>query len=727
MLAIEKDKICHWFNAIKQALLETGHRRLVVLSGPLDWSNTIAQILVNYFNDQSKPNSGFVWQAWGDDFFNKELVSQLNYRHYLGTENELVFYADTTFHPDAFAALSGTLKAGGMMVWFCPPTTQPSAAVDFEHSLFIKRVLNKAKRDSEVYFLYADQPFPEQPLPAKLIIAESSSKEKPEPHWQALKDESQDLFYGCLTQDQQTAVHAIFQVVSGHRNRPLVLTADRGRGKSSALAIATAQLILQANQRQTLLITGPHKNALAVFFKQLQHCCPQGDYQGNVFQWGEHKVCFVTIDELLKQKHQANLLFVDEASAIPVHLLTRLLGVYHRIVFSSTLHGYEGSGRGFSIKFLPQLKNVCPNSNQLHINQPIRWSTNDPLERFIFDCFLLSSPKKLTNLSHCSSKFVLADVDIQEISQQQLQTNEVLLVDIFAVLVTAHYQTSPSDLKLLLTNPQVRIFVSFYQQQVLAVALALVEGHASTTQIKQLSQSERRLTNQFLPQSLYIHNGISSAFNYRYLRIMRIAVHPSYQQLGIGKRLLTQIKHYAQKQQFDILGTSFAATAELMSFWFTENYQVGRLGFTRDKSSGEHSALLLQGLNDQGNNQVKQIVEQFYQGLSFYLSSELSHLSAQLIERIIKQWPKQNLSRLNDEHKQSVQDYLINKRQYIPCLFSLHHWLIDTMVHNDIEVPALLIARILQRKPSQVLCHEFGITGKKQLEKQTQELVMRLA
>jgi tRNA(Met) cytidine acetyltransferase len=208
---------------------------------------------------------------------------------------------------------------------------------------------------------------------------------------------------------------------------------------------------------------------------------------------------------------------------------------------------------------------------------------------------------------------------------------------------------------------------------------------------------------------------------------MRIAVHPSYQQLGIGKRLLTQIKHYAQKQQFDILGTSFAATAELMSFWFTENYQVGRLGFTRDKSSGEHSALLLQGLNDQGNNQVKQIVEQFYQGLSFYLSSELSHLSAQLIERIIKQWPKQNLSRLNDEHKQSVQDYLINKRQYIPCLFSLHHWLIDTMVHNDIEVPALLIARILQRKPSQVLCHEFGITGKKQLEKQTQELVMRLA
>lgn len=727
MLAIEKDKICHWFSATKQALLGTGHRRLVVLSGPLDWSNTIAQTLVSYFNQQNKHKSNLVWQAWGNGFLNKESVTQINYRHYLGTENELVFYADTTFHPDAFAALSGTLIAGGIMVWFCPSISQSSADIDLTDSLFIKRVLNKARRDGEVYFLSADQPFSEQPLASQLSLAEQRLKEKTPPSGQTLKTTNKKLSYGCITKDQQTAVNSILKVVSGHRNRPLVLTADRGRGKSSALAIAAAQLIFQANQSQTLLITGPHKNALTVFFKQLQHCCPQGVYQDNVFRWGEHKVLFVTIEGLLKEKQQAQLLFVDEAAAIPVHLLTRLLGTYHRVVFSSTVHGYEGSGRGFAIKFLPELKRCCPNYNQLHINQPIRWSVNDPLERFVFDCFLLSAPNKATNISHFGDEFFLANVDIQEISQQKLQTNEALLVDVFAVLVTAHYQTSPSDLKLLLTNPQVRVFVSFYQQQIVAVALTLVEGHASTTQIKQLSQSERRLTNQFLPQSLYIHNGITGAFDFRYLRIMRIAVHPSFQQLGVGKRLLIEIKHYAQTQQFDILGASFAATAELMSFWFTDNYQLGRIGFTRDKSSGEHSALLLQGLNDQAKVQVKHIVEHCYHSLSFYLSSELRGLSAQLIERIIQQWPKQNLSRLSDEHKKSVNDYLNRTRQYIPCLFSLHHWLIDTIVHYNIKVPAFLIARILQRKSSPILCREFGFTGKKHLEQQTFEQVMQLS
>lgn len=51
----------------------------------------------------------------------------------------------------------------------------------------------------------------------------------------------------------------------------------------------------------------------------------------------------------------ADLLVVDEAAAIPLPIVKKMLGSY--IVFlSSTVNGYEGTGRSLSLKLMSQLK-----------------------------------------------------------------------------------------------------------------------------------------------------------------------------------------------------------------------------------------------------------------------------------------------------------------------------------------------------------------------------------
>lgn len=49
------------------------------------------------------------------------------------------------------------------------------------------------------------------------------------------------------------------------------------------------------------------------------------------------------------------LLAVDEAAAIPLPLVKKLLGPY-LVFLSSTVNGYEGTGRALSLKLIDQLR-----------------------------------------------------------------------------------------------------------------------------------------------------------------------------------------------------------------------------------------------------------------------------------------------------------------------------------------------------------------------------------
>lgn len=66
--------------------------------------------------------------------------------------------------------------------------------------------------------------------------------------------------------------------------------------------------------------------------------------------------------------NSADLVVIDEAAAIPLPLVKAMIGPY-LVFLSSTINGYEGTGRSLSLKLMSQLQkenNAPPSVRDLH-------------------------------------------------------------------------------------------------------------------------------------------------------------------------------------------------------------------------------------------------------------------------------------------------------------------------------------------------------------------------
>ncbi|MGL1956459.1 MAG: GNAT family N-acetyltransferase [Colwellia sp.] len=759
------EQLSLWFSDFKQQALAQYERRLVVLSGEESWALSLLQSIsvVNLACDTSTQNKA-PNLIYGDSDI---IISNVQYKRFfdkLGSESETIIFADSAFNIDALAALSGTLVAGGILFLVLKN--------DNDSSRFLTRLLKLTHLMPQHVIIKQKQTdnFLKQLNNAhtdysKRYVAQTKSDELP-----------LSFPFFCITAEQVLAVNAITKVALGHRKRPLILTADRGRGKSSALAIACAQLFKTTEIKLHIIVTAPNFQALAIFFKQLSNSLPSALIQGSKVTYDKSTLEFIAIDQLINEFPSAGLLLVDEAAAIPVYLLTQLLANYHRTVFASTVHGYEGAGRGFTLKFQQVLTKKCPQWRKLHLNQPIRWRENDPLEKLIFDSCLLNAELESFNEHEVQAKSVdLTSLAFTVYTPNSLINDEVLLSQLFAVLVTAHYQTKPSDLKMLLDNPNVKVVClhscDFKQKKIVAVALLITEGkttvdysskstesfseittdlisnstvNSSTANITNetinaITNSQRRLKNHFIPQSLLTHCGVAQAFNYQYLRVMRIAVHPQLQQQSIGSHFIDQISVYASHQNIDFVGASFGVTKQLLSFWLAASFQTMRIGFTKDKASGEHSALVLKAVSVEAHALQKNIHYQFYRSFDHLLVDEYKELPTDLVVLLLCHCPPDNSLPLTAIDLANVKAFAQGQRQYSSCVYSLYLWLKyqltlfestqfgstnfekinfestkETVSRDDMGY-LVLIARIMQKHSVPEVCQRYGFTGKRVL------------
>ena len=525
-----------------------GIRRLLVLSGEEGWCFDHALKL------RDALPGDWLWISPQPDAENHCSPSAL--QTLLGREfRHAVFDARHGFDAAAFAALSGTLKAGSWLVLLLPVweewENQPDAdslrwsdcpdPIATPHFVqHFKRVLT-ANNDAILW--RQNQPF---------SLAHFTPRTDWHPATGAPQPEQQQLLQQLLTMPPGVAA----------------VTAARGRGKS-ALA---GQLISRI--AGSAIVTAPAKAATDV-----------------LAQFAGEKFRFIAPDALLASDEQADWLVVDEAAAIPAPLLHQLVSRFPRTLLTTTVQGYEGTGRGFLLKFCARF----PHLHRFELQQPIRWAQGCPLEKMVSEALVFDDE----NFTHTPQGNIVISAFEQTLWRSEPETP----LKVYQLLSGAHYRTSPLDLRRMMDAPG-QHFLQAAGENEIAGALWLVdEGGLSQELSQAVWAGFRRPRGNLVAQSLAAHGSNPLAATLRGRRVSRIAVHPARQREGTGRQLIVGALQYTH--DLDYLSVSFGYTEELWRFWQRCGFVLVRMGNHREASSGCYTAMALLPMSDAG----KQLAE----------------------------------------------------------------------------------------------------------------------
>ncbi len=696
-----------WLTARAARARTAGHRALVVLAGPRDWGRAHAETALGAIG-----GAPVLWvsdtppaAAWA--------ITGRQARSLLGRETaHVAFDAFAGFHPDAFAAVAGTLRASGMLLLITPPlaewptypdpeyariTVEPWGAADLA-GRFLRRLGRRLEASPDVTVIAHDRPLPAlPPAPAPSAFAAPTTRDP--------------------TPDQAAAIHAIERVATGRARRPVALVADRGRGKSAALGLAAAAGLGQGLEH--IIVTAPIRAAVAPVFDHAAERLPGAHRRGSHIACGNAAITFWAPDELLREQPTADLLLVDEAAALPGPLLEALLRAYPRIAFATTLHGYEGSGRGFEIRFERVLDRITPAWCKRELTTPIRWAAGDPLEAFVYDALLLDAdPAPLD----AAATPPLEAVAIEPVDRDDLVDDEPTLRRLFAVLMMAHYRTTPGDLRTLLDGPNCRIWLARHGERVVAACLVAAEGPLTPALGAGVARGERRLHGHLLPQTLAFHAHEPEAVGLTGWRVVRIAVQPGLEGRGLGRRLLHAVRVEAERSGVDYWGAAFGATAALIRFWAEAGMHPVRLGVKRDAASGQHAAVMIGGLSPRGCALSDRVRQRFAAEWPLRVPEFFADLDTDRVRALSgAAGPTAPLGSLDDGERAALTAFREGHQPYENVAVAVWKFTVDALSHGpdladaDARAAAALITRVVQKRGWAEAAQAGGYTGQREV------------
>ena len=419
-------------------------------------------------------------------------------------------------------------------------------------------------------------------------------------------------YEACLTDDQARAVRA-FEALSTPGNA-VVVESDRGRGKSSAAGLAAGALALAGND---VLVTAPaFRNAAEVFIRagELVQAVAGDERAGDDIGDGDSiarhlatptggRIRYLPPAEAVpslgnRGSDDPDVVIVDEAAALPVRVLDGFLDESLSVAFCTTVHGYEGAGRGFAIRFRERLLAGPLSVRDVRLDEPIRYARGDPIEAWAARALLLDARPAVDEAVSGGS---LDAATYRGLSTDELLADETLLGEAFGLLVAAHYRTEPNDLARLLDAPNLSTRALVTDGRVVAVAMLAREGGLSSETRRRMYEGER-VRGNMVPDVLTSQLRDEAAAEPQGLRTVRIAVHHAVRDRGFGSRLLAEI-HDEFAGDVDYFAVGYGATPRLLRFWSRAGYRTVHLSTNRNDASGEHSAIMLRpARGDSGGN-----------------------------------------------------------------------------------------------------------------------------
>jgi tRNA(Met) cytidine acetyltransferase len=377
----------------------------------------------------------------------------------------------------------------------------------------------------------------------------------------------------------------------------IALVADRGRGKSSALGLALAAAREQTTGLR-VVVGGAGEGGLQEVLR----------FAGEV-PVREPAELAGWLDGL-DEREAPQVIVIDEAAQLPVPLLQRITRLAPRatLAFATTCRGYEGTGRGFVLRFLAWARSEGRAFRELTLREPIRFDPGDPLEAWITRVLALDAEPAAAPHQAPEERVFLGPRQAPEervflrprrapeervflrLEPARLAADEGLLRQVFGLLVHAHYRTRPADLARLLEAPELSVHACMEGAQVLAVSLVSREGGLSQELCERLARGEGRIQGHALPDTLLSHGGATEAGELTFARSVRIAVHPASRREGLASAL---VEHVHGAHEVDAFGTLFGATTEVVRFRQKLGYELVRVGASRGARTGEPAAVMV--------------------------------------------------------------------------------------------------------------------------------------
>lgn len=735
------------------------HRRILVLAG--DDDEALVEAAASILSEaiavmDEKPRIIYAYHAFfGDGASRREVFAKnledlgtrakVDYISYheldkvLGqTYDMAIMDLINNLEPNDLGKLMGVVKGGGLYVFLMPSPSSflknvtrfranlvtPPHTVEELRDFFEKRFLKKLYLHVGIAIYDVDgrrflKRFPavkvKRYIPPPLLIPEKSKIPR-------------KIYELALTQDQVEVLSlmSVFYKKAGEKKPVLVVTADRGRGKSSAIGLGLGGLahrLRKAKGRCRILVTAPNpSNAQEVLrfaakaLRRLKHSVKVEEEEGYLTAVRAKGIDIEYVQPVQAARSKADIVAVDEAASIPVPLLFSILDRHEKVVYSSTIHGYEGAGRGFSIRFLGRLRSMeGVEVYEYEMEEPIRYAPGDPVEKWVFDTLLLDAePAELDERD-------MEAVERGEIEYYAPDLERFFLEDedelrqFFGIYIMAHYRNNPNDLGIMMDAPHHFPRALKLKTGKIVVALELAEEGGLDEELSIQSAEGAWLLGNIIPDRLIKHYKLVDFGSLRGLRIVRIATHPRLMRRGLGSKALALLEEEAREKGYDWIGAGFGVTYELLKFWLRNGYTLVHMSPERNPISGEYTVIVIKPLTEKARRFIDLISWEFKKKFVRSLVQPYFDLEVDTAHLMIRSLPSRpGRLQLGLLEKTRFLTYAWSEMTLENCVdvvykVTAHYFLSSSAPILDAELEKMLIAKILQAKTWRLACTDLGV------------------